>query len=344
MRKEIPDPEVNTEDIFMLQYEALKWELLKTAIELKLFDHTTRPVTAGTVSDKLCLHAANTEYMLNALVALGCLKKEKSLYRNTRQTELLLTSGKDTSIGDSLLFMSNWTLPLLNGGLKEMVINGPPPQEDIASPEIWEKGARVSVNHSLCGRAQSVARHVSILPEFSSFTTMLDLGAGPGILGIAVTAAHPSLQCVIFDQPAVANVAREVVAEYGMEDRVTVQGGDYMQDDFGTDYDFIMANFTLNFFRDNLGGIISRVLAALKPGGVFMVTSDGLNHDKTGPAESVISWLPTMLQGNDMSFETGQIARAMREAGFVSTEMKTITDIEVKAHGPVEMTIGRKGR
>ncbi len=328
----------------MLQYAALKWELLKTAIELKLFDLTTEPVTARTVSDKRCLHAGNTEYMLNALVALGCLKKEKELYQNTRQTEQFLTSGKDTSLGDSLLFMSSWILPLLNGGLKEMVTNGPPPKQDISAPEIWEKSARVSINFSLCGRAQSVAHYVSMLPEFASFNRVLDLGAGPGIIGIAVTAAHPSLQCVLFDQPAVAKVAREVVEEYGIGDRVTVQSGDYMQDDFGMDYDCIMANFTLIFFRDNLGKIMEKTLAALKPGGVFMVTSDGLSHDRTAPAESVISWLPTMLQGNDMSFETGQIARAMLDAGFVSTEIKTLTDIECKAHGPVEMTIGRKGK
>ncbi len=342
MRKELPTPEVNLDDLFMLQYETLKWELLKTAIELKIFDLTTEPVTAGTISDRLSLHADNTKYMLNALVAVGCLKKDEELYQNTLQTEQLLTSGKDTSIGDSLLFMESWLLPLLNGGLKEVVTNGPPPQQDITNPEIWATGARISINHSLCGRAQAIARHMSMLPEFPSFNTMLDLGAGPGIIAIAVTAAHPSLQCVVFDQPAVANVAGEVVADYGMEDRVTVQGGDYMQDDFGTEYDCIMANFTLNFFRDNLDVIMGKVLAALKPGGVFMVTSDGLNHDRTGPAESVISWLPTTLLGNDMSFETGQIARAMLEAGFVSTEMKTLTDIEAKAHGPVEMTIGRK--
>ncbi len=344
MRKQLPAPEINAEGLFMLQYEALKWELLKTAVELQLFDHTTEPVNAGTISDALSLHPENTTYMLNALVALGCLKKEEGRYQNTRQAEQFLTSKKETSIGNSLLFMASWTLPLLNGGLKEMVVNGPPPKKDISAPEIWEKGARVSVNYSLCGRAQSIARHVSRLPEFSSFNTILDLGSGPGIIAIAVTAAHPSLQAVVFDQPAVASVAREVVEEYGIGDRVTVQGGDYMQDDFGSNYDFIMANFTLNFYRDTLDKIIGRVLAALKPGGVFMVTSDGLNHDKTGPAESVISWLPTMLQGNDMSFETGQIASAMLEAGFVSTELKTLTDIEFRAHGPVEMTIGRKRR
>lgn len=344
MRKELPRLEIDSGKLFLLPYEALKWELLKTAIELNVFDHTTAPVTASAISDTLSLHADNTEYMLNALVALGCLKKKEGRYQNTRQTGQFLTSGKDTSLGASLLFMSGWTQPVLNGGLKEMVKNGPPPKKDMSSPEIWENAARVSVNHSRCGRAQLVARHVSELPEFPTFTKILDMGAGPGIIGIAVAAAHPSLKCIVFDQPAVSKVAREVVEEYGMGDRVTVEGGDYMQDDFGADYEFVMANFTLNFYRGRLDQIIRKVLAALKPGGVFMVTSDGLNRDKAGPVGTVISWLPTMLQGQDMSFETGQIAHAMLEAGFVSTEMKTITDIELEAHGPVEMTIGRKGR
>ncbi len=344
MRKELPELKFDPEDLFTLQYEALKWEIMKTAIELKIFDLAIEPVTAQAISDRLCLHAENTKYLLNALVALSYLKKENELYQNTPQAEYFLTSGKDTSIGEALLFMWGWTTPLLNGGLKEIVTNGPPPQQDMSNPEIWEKGARISINHSLCGRVQAIAQYVAMLPEFSSFHTMLDLGAGPGIIGIAVTAAHPSLQCVVFDQPAVATVAEEVVAEYGIEDRVRVQGGDYMQDDFGKDYDFIMANFTLNFFRDNLDEIIAKVLAALKPGGVFMVTSDGLNHDRTAPAASVISWLATTLMGNDLSIESGQIARAMLDAGFVSTEMRTITDIEAKAHGPVEMTIGRKGK
>ncbi len=342
MRKELPKPEFDTGNLFMLQYEALKWELLKTAIELGVFDHTTAPVTAKVVSDTLSLHPENTEHMLNALVAMGCLKKENGQYRNTRQTGQFLTSGKDTSIGASLLFMSNWVLPVLNGGLKEMVRKGPPPRKDLSDPGIWESAARASVNHSRCGRAQLVAHHVSALPEFPAFGKILDLGAGPGIIGIAVSAAHPSLQCVVFDQPTVSKVAREVVEEYGMGDRVTVKEGDYMKDDFGMGYDFVMANFTLNFFRDRLDEIVPKVLEALVPGGIFMVTSDGLNHDKTGPAESVISWLPTTLQGNDMSFESGVIARAMRDAGFVSTEMKTITDIDLAAHGPIEMTIGRK--
>lgn len=343
MRKELPKIEFNLRKLFILQQEALKWELLKTAIELDLFDLTNVAGTSAEIAEKLSLHSANTEYMLNALVALGCLSKTNGRYRNTAQAEQFLTSGKDTSLGESLLFMEKWIQPVMNGGLKDLIKNGPQQKKDLVNPAIWERGARINVNHSRCGRAQFIARHVSELPEFSSFSRMLDLGAGSGIIAIAVIAAHPSLECVLFDQPAVSKVADETVREYGVENRVTVKGGDYRKDDFGSGFDFIMANFTLNFYRDRLGGIMRKVRDALRPGGIFMVMSDGLSIDGTGPADSIISWLPTMLQGNDISLKTGQIACAMLEAGFVSTEQKTLTDDSgMQGHGPVEMTIGRR--
>lgn len=343
MRKPLPASTIDSAELFGLPYDAVKWELLKTAIELNLFDQTTKPATAAEIASALSLHPGNTEYALNALVALGCLNKTANKYKNTPQTETFLTSGQDTSLGASLLFMASWNEPLLNGGLKQLILNGPPPKQEIADPAIWEQGARVNINHARCGRAQIIARHVAELPEFPAFKSILDIGAGPGVFGIAVAAAHPTLKCIVFDQAPVVKVAKEVVAEYGMEDRVSARGGDYMNDDFGSGYDFIMANYTLNFYRDRLNEIMRKVLEALNPGGVFMVTSDGMSADCTAPAGTVISWLSTKLTGNDMSFKTGQIARAMLDAEFVSTEMRTLTDIDLEAHGPVEMTIGRKG-
>lgn len=345
MKKELPPPMTGSNGLFGLPYEALKWEALKTAIRLGLFDQLAVARTSSETAEALSLHPANMEYLLNVLTALGCLSKSGGHYRNTELAERFLRRGPDTFIGEALLFMEQWMLPVMNGGLKKLLKNGPPPRRpDMGNPELWRKGARASLNHSRCGRAQTIARHVSELPEFPALARMLDMGAGPGIIGLAVAAAHPALKCVVMDRPAVAEVARETVAEYGMDARVKVSGGDYMQDDIGAGYDLVMANFTLNFYRDRLGEIMDKVLKALNPGGIFLVTSDGLSHDGTAPAATVVSWLPTMLMGGDMSFETGQIARAMRTSGFVSTEQRILTDIELEAHGPVEMTIGRKAQ
>ena len=168
------------------------------------------------------------------------------------------------------------------------------------------------------------------------------MGAGPGVIGIAVTAAHPSLECVLLDKPAVCNVAEEVIADYAMEDRVSTVHGDYMADPIGGDYDLVMANYTLNFYHDRLDEIVEKVYAALNPGGVFLVCSDGLYEDRTAPSASVLSWLCMWMQGMDMSFERGQIPDAMLRAGFVSTQSRLVDESPLDAHGPVDMIVGRK--
>jgi hypothetical protein len=342
MKKELPESDSRYEDLLKLQFEVVKWELLKTAIELKIFDHLKQPQATEQIAAELSTHGTNTGYLLKALTSLGWLSYVDGYYQNTPFAESFLTTDKDTSIGGTLMFMENWIRPLRNGGMRTLVQDGPHSTDDFSDESIWERGARASLNYTRCGRAQLITAHVAALPEFSSFARTLDLGAGPGIIGIAVTAAHPSLDCVVFDQASVCRVADEVIAEYGMEGRVKTKHGDYMKDPIGENYDFVMANFTLNFYRDRLDEIMAKVLDALNPGGVFMVVSDGLNRDKTGPAASVISWLSTCLQGMDMSFERGLIADAMLRAGFVSTQSQIINEAELKAHGPVDMIIGRK--
>lgn len=344
MKKELPNPESRYADLLTFPHEAVKWELLKTAIELKVFDHLKQPETAEGIAVTLSSHVENTQYFLKALVSLGWLIYKDGFYQNTQTAEMFLVSDKETSLGGSLLFMDGWIRPILNGGLLEFVQNGPPPPEDFSDESVWETGARVSLNHSRCGRAQFITEHVASLPEFSTFNKMLDLGAGPGIIGVAVTAAHTSMDCVVFDKTSVCRVADEVITEYGMEGRVKTMCGDYMNDPIGMNYDLVLANFTLNFYRDRIDEILAKVYDALNPGGVFMVTSDGLNKDKTGPVASVISWFPTCLRGTDMSFERGVIADAMLRVGFVSTQSQIVNDDEVEAHGPVDIIIGRKSK
>lgn len=340
--KELPQLSLSGSRLFEFPFEALKWEVLKTAIELDVFSQLAEAKTAPVVAATLASDPANTEYLLNALVALGCLSKTNGRFRNTALADTFLVPGKETSIGQYLLFIENWLGPVLNGRMTDIVRNGPPPPQAFGSDETWEAGARVSLNETRCGRAQRIAGRVAALPEFPALNRMLDIGAGPGLIGIATTIEHPSLQCVLFDQPAVCRVADQVIAEYGLADRVTTIPGDYMADPIGEDYDLVMANFTLNFYRDRLDEIMGKVYRALSSGGVFLVTSDGLTDEKTAPAQSVMNWLGFWLQGMDLSFDQGEIGEAMLRAGFVSTCTQTLSDTETAAHGPADLTIGRK--
>jgi len=252
MKKPLPDPQTQAGELFALTESAVKWELLKTALKLNLFDGLSDHKTAEEIAFAFSMHLPNTEHFLNALTALGYLVKNNHRYCNASSTETLLTHGKDTFIGEALLFMESWHRPLQNGVLLNLVRKGPIRIQNLTDENLWEKSARISLNASRTGRAQAIASQVAALPEFPSFSRMLDLGSGPGMIGIAVAAAHPSLQCCLFDQPAVCKVADEVIAEYGMEDRVATLSGDYLADPIGEDYDFVLACYTFNFYRDRL--------------------------------------------------------------------------------------------
>ena len=118
----------------------------------------------------------------------------------------------------------------------KIVKNGPISQEDINNmclEDFWTSYARSIANWERSGSAQKIAQIISDLPQFDSFKHMLDLGGGPGLMGIAIMKKHPSMTGVIFDQHAVSKVAEEFIADYEMTGRMTVLGGDYLKDSFG---------------------------------------------------------------------------------------------------------------
>ena len=238
--------------------------------------------------------------------------------------------------------MEEWNLGALNGEMIHLIKNGPRPLPEISDENQWGKSARLTANMTRVGRARGIADLVSSRPEFPSFSKILDMGCGCGLIGVAVTAAHPFLKCYLMDKPPVAKVADEIVAEYGMEDRIETIAGDYVNDPIGEGYDFIMANYTLNFYKGNLDGIMTKVRAALKPGGLFLVTSDGLTDEKTAPDLSVISWLPVQLQGTDMSFQYDDIPNAMFKAGFSWVHSLVLEEKGIRAHGPIAVSLAKK--
>ncbi|CCK81453.1 MULTISPECIES: methyltransferase [Desulfobacula] len=343
MKKSLPTdfPELNYHE---LPYIAIRWETVKTALQLGLFDLLPEPQSASDIAVRVECDAKNTEYLLNALTALGYLYKKDGLFCNTEQTERFLTSRGDTGLAESLLAYDQWNEPALNGRMLTLVKEGAPLSRDMVSEQVWADSARKSINGSRCGRAQGIARLLSLLPDFDQWQKVLDIGAGPGLIGIAVAAAHPTLECCLFDRPVVIDVAQETIKEYGMEDRVKTISGDYSVDPFGEGYDAIIASYTLNFYNETekLAPIMEKCFAALNPGGSLIVFSDGLSEEKTQPTDMVISWLPTSLMGQDFSFEEEVLPRAMLAAGFDSVRTKTLTDQFISPLGVTEFHVGRK--
>ncbi|MDY0162827.1 methyltransferase [Desulfobotulus sp.] len=343
MKKALP-VHVADNRYFSLPLLPLRWEVMKTALSLHLFDVLQTPRTGAEVAEALACDAVNTELLLNALVAMGHLMKEKGKFRNTEASDRFLAAGKETSLGEALLGFDSWNLAVLNGGMEKLVKEGPPPGkgEAMEDPLLWQEMTRKTVNFCRSGRAQHMASLLAGLPGSERWRRALDLGAGTGLLGIALAAMHPDLECLLLDRPAVLAVAVEVIREYGMEERVGTLAADYMKDPIGGGYDLIMASYVLNFAGEELEGVLKKCREALNPGGCMVIFSDTLRNERTAPGETVLGWLAAALQGRDFAMEEDALPEALLKAGFDRVRSRTLTHVPMASHGPVDFHLARR--
>ena len=336
--KELPEVKASLGELYRMVYEPIRTKLLLTGIELEVFDQLSEPREAKAVAVTIGTHSENTRRFLDGLAVCDLIIKKNGRYQNTALAQEFLVKGSPTYLGNFLVYSYQWSTPALD--VTALVRDGPPsaPGMDATSEDVWVEGARVMANHQRAGMGQFAAKIVSELPEFPSFRRMLDLGGGPGVIGMTIVAAHPEMEGVIFDQPAVVRVAESVIKEQEMEDRMTVIGGDYVQDSIGEGYDLVWASSTLNFAKDDMDLIVKKIYDALNPGGVFVSLSDGLTNEGTKPRDMALGMVSTALMGFDMGLTQGFIAESMLRVGFRSVRSQTINVIV----GPWELDIGRK--
>ena len=336
-----PEINVSFNELYRILSGPIQSKLLLTGIELKVFNHLSEPRSSDDVAKALETHPENTRLFLDGLSASNLVVKNKGLYQNTTVTQASLVEESPTFIGKMFTLMSHMQDDAI-ADLPKLAKEGPPlpsKETDMGSEEIWVRYAASMANYQRAGSAQQAVEIVSGLPEFQSFGEMLDLGGGPGLIGIAIVAAHPTMKGVIFDKPSVVNVAERFIKEYEMEDRMAVMGGDYTSDSIGDGYDLIWASATLNFARHDLDTPIKKIYDALNPDGVFVSLSDGLTCERTKPENYVLSTLPSTLMGQDMGIDQGVIADSMLHVGFKSIRSRTIDTSMM----PMDLDIGRKG-
>jgi predicted TPR repeat methyltransferase len=324
--------------LYEMTFTPIRTKLLLIGIELKVFNHLSSPTSSEAVAQAINTHPGNTRVFLDGLAAIDLVQKKKGLYQNTALAQAFLVEASQTYLGQMLTFMASANAPPEN--LAKLVKEGPPPQPEQSqfSEEMLTQSAVMMANIELAGDAQQVVRIVSELPEFSSFQKMLDLGAGPGLIGLSIVDAHPTMKGVVFDLPAVVKVAETFIKKYGMEDRMEVLGGDYNRDAVGEGYDLVVTCNSLQFAKE-VDSVVKKIYDSLNPGGVFVsMFGFGQTHERTKPESLVLGLLPSALVGLHTGFDQGYIADSMLSVEFKSVCSRIVTS----GWGQMELDIARK--
>lgn len=342
MKKDLPS-HVADNRYYRLPLLPLHWEVVKTAISLRLFDVLQSPKSGGEAACAAGCDPANTERLLNALAALGYVEKKRGLFRNTEESSRFFVTERETCIGEALLVFDAWHGAVLNGGMERLVREGAPGKgEGMEDAALWQEMTRKTVNFCRSGRAQHMASLIAELPGFAGWRRVLDLGAGTGLLGVALAAIHPDLECLLLDRPAVLEVTETVIREYGVENRVRTFAADCMKEAVGGGYDAVIASYVLNFAGEELLRILEKCREALNPGGWMVIFSDALRKERTAPEETVLGWLSAALQGRDFAMDAHTLPEALLAVGFERVQSQTLSDSPTASHGPVAFYLARR--
>jgi len=269
-----------------LQWQFRANRVLAAAHQLGIFVALKEPGSAAAVAEKCATDAAMTEKLLIACCALKLVGRNGDKF-------FLTQLGRDTMLPESLRYMGGvldhgeslwwqWT------GLADAVRTGdwsaaPEPPEPFASD--WhEHFIRAMHGIAANGPGQWLAEQV----DLSSRKRLLDVGGGPGTNSIALCQRFPDLKAVIWDLPQTLVIAREVIKRFGLQERISVEEGDWNRDDFGSGYDCLLMSNILHGAGEGALMKLKKAEAALEPGGLLMVNDFLLDDEGCGPLPAAL--------------------------------------------------------
>lgn len=314
---------------------------LLSAVELQLFTALARkPMSLEELKVELTLHDRGAPDFLDALVALGFLRREGETYHDTPETALFLDRDKPSYVG-GMLEMANLRLYPFWGNLTEALRTGQPQSEAkggrsffaevYADPRLLQSflSGMTGVSH---GASIEVARKF----PWAQHRTFADIGAAQGDLALQIALANPHLRGIGFDLPPVRPVFEAYMQKAGVSDRVRFQGGNFFEDPLPEADVLLMGHILHDWTLEEKKRLIKKAYDALPKGGALVVYEAIIDDDRSKNAFGLLMSLNMLIETHGGFDYTGKDCMGwMKEAGFESARVEHLV-------GPDSMVVGLK--
>ncbi|MBN2515209.1 MAG: methyltransferase domain-containing protein [Deltaproteobacteria bacterium] len=324
---------LSPEDIGRTATAFKKSRILLSAFELDLFTVLGRQKrTSHDVAVELGTNPRATDRLLNALCALGLIRKDDGYFSNTESATRFLVKGEKEYMSGMMHTAHLWrTWNTMTGAIKKggRAMDTSIKEEDPA----WTPAFIEAMNY----RAVMVAEKLVSRLDLAGVKQVLDVGGGSGAYAIAFVKSHPDIVATVFDLPGVIRLTKQYIAESGMTDRISTVSGDYHEDDLGTGFDLVFLSAIIHSNSpDRNRALIEKGAKALNPGGRIIIQDFIVNEDRTGPLFGVLFAL-NMIVGTEAgdTYTESEVKTWLMQAG--------VTDItSMTGFGPTTLIMGRK--
>jgi predicted O-methyltransferase YrrM len=267
-------------------------------------------------------HPRSAKLLLNACVALGFLRKRRGRYGNSPEARELLVRGQPGYLGDTInhadRLWATW------GQLTEAVRTNRRATVSAASAD-----APAVFRDFILAMHSRALRTGDVLAENLDLTgrkQLFDAGGGTGTYSIFLVRRYPGLRGVVLDLPPTIEIAREIVAASGLEDRITLRAGDYFRDDFGQGNDVVLPSAVLHSMAPRRCKLLLRKSCdSLVCGGLVVVQEGLIDPSGTSPVWAALFSLNMLVNtGEGRSYRGREIVGWLRETGFVEPVVKPL--------------------
>jgi (2Fe-2S) ferredoxin/2-polyprenyl-3-methyl-5-hydroxy-6-metoxy-1,4-benzoquinol methylase len=308
--------------------------VLLTAVELDLFTAVGSGARAEEVSARTGSDPRATEMLLNALVAMGWLAKQDTIFRNSPSSARYFVAGSADDARAATMHMAHlwrtWSTltECLRAGTSVLR------QETVDRGEEWTRAFIAAMHRNARARAPLVVRAVGT----EAVTRMLDVGGGSGAYSIAFASAKENLEVDLLDLAKVIPIAQGHIERAGLAGRIRTRPGDLRADKLGEGYDLVFVSAICHMLSaDENKDLLKRCFAALVAKGRVVIQDFILEPDRTAPKSAALFAL-NMLVGTQAgsTYTEAEYATWLIEAGFQDVR-------HVRLPGPSGLIVGTRG-
>ncbi|OGL48735.1 MAG: hypothetical protein A3C43_08110 [Candidatus Schekmanbacteria bacterium RIFCSPHIGHO2_02_FULL_38_11] len=300
--------------------------ILIAANQLDIFDALSLKKTAQEVAKKINGKLRGTEILLNALTAMGYIKKVNEFYMNTPFSEKYLVKGKETYMGSALghyyQMWKDW------GNLVDIVKNGSGDiqfEKKFLETDANQTEVFIDTMYQL-GQQDSVTLASKL--DLKGVKRVLDVGGGPGHYSFAMIEKNPQIRATVLDLPLTLRVTKKYIKKRNMTGKVDTIEGDFTKDDYRKGYDLILLSHVLhsNSLKD-CQKMINKSYRALNGGGRIVIHEFVLNDDKFTPPDAAIFSVNMLVNTKEgASYSISEITSLLKSAGFKNFRHGRVTE------------------
>jgi hypothetical protein len=314
---------------------------LLSAVELGVFTELAQgALDAPTLAARLGLHARGARDFLDALVALGLLRKKDGRYRNTPACDAFLDRNKPAYLG-GLLEMFSVRLFAHWAHLTEALQSGRPQNEAKNGGEAFEQlyadpQALRTFLSAMTGASMGASRALAARFPWRRYRQFADIGCAQGSTAVQVAKAHPHLKGIGFDLPVVQPLFEEYVGGFGLNGRLQFVGGDFFAAPLPEADVLLMVQILHDWDLEKKRLLVSKAHAALPPGGTLIVVDAMIDDERRRNAFALLMSLNMLIETSGGFDYSGADCKGwLEDAGFRQVRRRSLA-------GPYSMVIGTR--